>query len=171
MSTQGIISLALQVVGAAMVVAGLYRRDPVAQRALQSATLRAEAQLRRLFRRPRHHTLEVHDAVHASSAMSAELSRHPGARETDAPTEERLDWVERAVDLAFDEINSEQDARRKGDKELADGLGAVERQQAIDRDDLKGLIDEARVPERMEWFGAVLLVVGLIGSTIDGILP
>ena len=33
------------------------------------------------------------------------------------------------------------------------------------------LIDEARVPERMEWFGAVLLVVGLIGSTIDGILP
>lgn len=171
MSALGIVSLILQAVGTALLLTGLYRRDPGAQTRVRAAFSRAGGQLRRLFRRPpRHQTIEVGAAISASSAMSAELSRRPGKRAPDASTDERLDWTERAVDLAFEEIDSERDSRRNADKELASRISEVERQQISDRDSLRDLIDQASVPERTEWWGAFLIVVGLMGSILDGIL-
>jgi hypothetical protein len=171
MSALGIASLLVQLVGTVLVVTGLYHRHEPLQQEVRSRLARIRSRIRRLLRiRGRQQVVAINSALKVATGMAGEFTKRPGTRDPDASTEERLGWLERAADLAFDELGDERDARRTGDQKLGQRVTDAETRQTTDRQELEERIAAAMLPEARELLGAVLLVVGLLGSAVVELL-
>lgn len=170
MTIYAVLSLLANAVGLACVLVGLYRRDPWMQGKVSGARARGRGWQRRLLRRRMMHR-DVEVTGGGSQGMSAEAARvrdRPGPPpDRDAPVEERLGWVERAVDTAFSELNDE--ARRR-DQDVGDLVARVADLRAVlgsDVGTMRRRLDEAGAPKRLEWWGVAFVLVGLILAGVD----
>lgn len=173
MTIYGWLSLSAQVIGLAFVVADLYRRTPSWQRTAAGMRFRVGVWLRRLrFWRSTHRTVELSGVVGSVSfSGEARLSARPGPPPGhDAPVEERLQWVEQAVDIAFRELEAEAAYRDKDVRNLVETVGNLRTELESDVATLRQRDDEARVPERLESWAALFVFVGIVFAIIDAVV-
>lgn len=167
------LSLLANAVGVVFVVVGLYRRDPWLQGKVVAARDFASGWLRRLPRRRREHRrLEASDTASPSlSAQAAHSTVRPGLPpDRDAPVEERLEWVERAVDTAFRELDS---GTLRHDKNVRDLVERVIDLRAALESDVSAprqRRDEGHAPERLEWWGVALVLVSIALAFFDAVV-
>ncbi len=154
------------------VLVGLYRRDQRAQRKGTAARARVRGWVRRFLRRPAvHRKVEVSGGGTVMAAGEARLSVRPGSPPApDAPVEERLEWVERAVDTAFRELDADARHRDQDVRHLVERVAELRSGLESDVGSLRQRLDEARVPERWEWLGAGAVLVGLGFAVIDAVV-
>lgn len=173
MSVYGWLSLGAQVIGIGMVVAGLYRRDPTMQRWVARARTLTRARVRswayRLLRRRRDATVHAGTVSTGTVAMtgSARGSVRPGSREVASSLEERVAWLEHAVDVAFHELDSERRWTTEDLTNLEDQVKAVRGDHGAALERLELRLEQAAVPERLEWWGAAVVVLGLALAVMD----
>ncbi len=163
------LSLLANAVGLVCVLVGLYRRDQSMQgRVAAAGALVGGWRRRRLRWLSLHRDVEV-TAVGSQStnAEAASLPERPGPPpDRDAPVEERLGWVERAVDTAFREL----DEARDRDQDVGDLVARVADLKGVLESDvgrMRRRLDEAGASKRLEWWGVTFVLVGLIFAGAD----
>lgn len=133
MSPLGWASTMLQVAGLGLVVFGLYRSDPKAQ----AVVSRNRAWLRRNVLRRRSQVLEGQGVgIHVAVGVRARGVVPPPQRSKTGAPEERLDWVEHAIDLIYDEITAESEARAAETKATREAIEALRWTLISDREEL-----------------------------------
>ncbi len=86
-------------------------------------------------------------ASHRARALVGKVSRRPGPPPgRDAPVEERLEWVEQAVDTALRELDSETLRHDQDVERLDERVARLRAELQSDLDTLRQRVDEARVP-------------------------
>jgi hypothetical protein len=98
----------------------------------------------------------IEGSDHASGeGMTPPLKPKPGS-----PLEERVARLEENIEILSGSIVSQAEARRRGDRELRGRVDAVAESVHGRLDEVRRLVDEASVPERMEWWGLSFVLVG-----------
>jgi hypothetical protein len=169
-SVFGVLAFVVQGLGLLLVITGLYRRDPAAQRRWAMMRGHLIRWMRRLLRRPPPKVVGRAVSSMVGLRSSARGTVRPGRRKEDSSHDERLDWLEHAVDVAFRELDAEAAYRAEDIAELRTKLSAVESTYREDVSELRRLLDEAGIPERMEWWGAALVFLGLVFSILGATL-
>lgn len=172
MSIYGWLSLLAQATALAFVLGDLYRGTPSWQRTAAATRVRASGWLRRLLRlQPKHRKLEASDAFSLSQRIKSARSAGPGPPPgRDTPIEERLEWVEQAVDTAFRELDSE--ALRHDKDVVGDVVERVADLRAVVESDVgaRRRPDQVRGLRQLEAWAAVCVFVGIVFAVIDAVV-
>lgn len=94
----------------------------------------------------------------------------PGKRNPAASVEQRLAWLEHAADVVFEELTAEAKYRAEEVGDLRQRVEALYTDHRAALSDLQRRLNEASIPERLEWWGAGLLLVSLVSGSLDATL-
>lgn len=156
MTFVAMIGPALTTVGTLLVVLGLYRRDPAAQRRLRRGWGWVSTRL--LRRKPR--VASGAGRISALGSLEGEGMTPPLKAKPDAPTGERVARLEENIEILSGTIQSQATARKDGDRKLRQRIDALAELLQGEVAEAHRLAEEARAPERMEWWGLALLLLG-----------
>ncbi len=159
-----VIATGLTLLGTLLVLCGLYRRDPAAQRRARQGWGWFASRVLRRSQPP----AEGSGAISLVVTVAGEGMTPPLKAQSEAPIEERVARLEENIEILSGSIRSQAEARRKGGQEVRARVKALA--DAVDGEiaALRRLADEASVPERMEWWGVGFLVLGSILALMTG---
>lgn len=160
-----------QVAGLGLVLGGLYRRDPAAQSRWAAVRGRVGRWWRRLLHLPPRVVYAGGNVTltHSGGVRARGVVR-PGERDPSADVSRRLAWLERAVDLIHHELTSEEEHRVSDLSALRSTVEALRGDAEANVSELRRRFDEARIPERLEWWGASLVLLSLMFGVLDIVL-
>jgi hypothetical protein len=168
MTVYGWGTILTQLVGLGLVLAGLYRRDPAAQGRWAAVRGRFGRWWRRLLHLPPRVVYAGGDVtLTRSGGARARGVVQPGERDPSADVSRRLAWLERAADLIHNELTSEEEHRARDLSALRSTIEALRGDAEANVSELRRRFDEARIPERLEWWGAGLVVLSLMFGVLD----
>jgi hypothetical protein len=148
---------ALTLLGTVLVGLGLYRRDPAAQRRLRRAWGWFSS---RVLRRRQDVSVGQASSIATGVDISAEGMTPPLKARPDAPLDERVGRLEENIEILSGSIGTQAEARRQGDRDVRVRVDALAAALLGEIAEVRRLADEAAFPERMEWWGLALLVLG-----------
>jgi hypothetical protein len=161
----------MTVVGLALTGSGLYRRDPEAQRWVATNIRRPTWRfIQRWILRRKRETVTAKGALFpGGGSLVGRGTVTPGQRKDGATTEERLIWLERAADLAFQQLKAEREYRRQDLDALRKRVGDLQQALSSNVTELRQRVEEFRAPQRMEWVGLAFVFVGAVLGLAAGI--
>lgn len=157
----------LTLTGTVLVLAGLYRRDPAAQRAIRLLAGWVRA---RLLNQPAKVSTGGGSASLKIKA-TGEAYTPPLASDPGLTLSARVDRLEQNIEILSQSIRAQAAARRSGERRVDAQIRALRESFDVKVNDVHRTAREASIPERMEWWGLALLLVGAFLSVIGAIYP